>query len=163
MWHKTHGSRNTDCLIISCTVWHVLKLLFEFLEMVALELDDCCTFSFSSLGTKFTTSQCRERERWQCLYLLVCCVRSLQGTGHRGRASRSCSRHTVACSPRRSSLTGWASSGTPETVSPAARSPYSTGRYLKVIVLRKALGLVWTKGVAIPDPCWVILNWWRVK
>lgn len=91
-------------------------------------------------------------------YLSVCCAQSLQEIGHQGRASRSCSRHTAACSPRRSSRIGWVSSGTPETVSQAARSPYSIGRYLKVTVLRKALGWVWREGVVVVcDPA--ILDW----
>lgn len=75
-------------------------------------------------------------------YLSVYCAQSLQETGHQGRASRSCSQHTVAGSPHRSSRTGWASSGTPEMASPAARSPCSTGQYLLVIVLRKVHGWI---------------------
>lgn len=66
------------------------------------------------------------------LYLSVCCVQSPRGTAHQGTASRRCSPRIVVCSPRTSSLTGSASSGTPVTASPAAQSPCSTGQYLMV-------------------------------
>lgn len=97
------------------------------------------------LTSKFTNSNdfyCEhDIKRDGGIYLSVCCVRSLRETGRQGRASQSCSQHTAAYSPRRSSLTGWASLGTPEKASPAARSPYSIGRYLTVTALRKTLGL----------------------
>lgn len=107
----------TGCIIHHCNIWFVITQYYEFRKRM-------------------------RGEGWEHLYLSVCYVRSLQETGHQGRASRSCSQRTVAGSPRRSSPTGWASAGTLETVSPAARSPYSTDQYLMVILLRKALGWV---------------------
>lgn len=114
---ETHSSTNTDCLIIPCAVWRD-KTAIWILEVVLLQAEmskkkkKLC--SKMVLATKFTSSHINfpvlhirgvKRDNW-IIYLSVCCVQSLQETGHQGRASRSCSQHTSACSPRRSSPTG---------------------------------------------------------
>lgn len=70
-------------------------------------------------------------------YLSVCCDQSRPGRAHPGRASRSCSRSTAACSPRTFSPSDSASLESPETECRAARLPCSTGRYLNLKCSRK--------------------------